>query len=66
MGQLWAGRRKMVDMLFDLGPRKSLGYRLEAGRQLGYQGLRNWRDRLRQRSPAPQPKKSGVASPSLG
>jgi hypothetical protein len=65
MGQLWAGRRNMVDMLFDLGPRKSLGYRLEAGRQLGYQGLRNWRDRLRQRSSAPQPKKSAVASSSL-
>jgi len=54
MGQLWAGRRKMVDMLFDLGPRRSLGYRLEAGRQLGYGQLRSWRDRLRQgRSSAP-------------
>ena len=35
MGQLWAGRRNMVDMLFDIGPGKSLGYRIEAGRLLG-------------------------------
>ena len=62
MGQLWAGRRKMVDMLFDLGPRKSLGYRLEAGRQLGYGQLRSWRDRLRQRYSASRPKKSEVVS----
>jgi CelD/BcsL family acetyltransferase involved in cellulose biosynthesis len=61
MGQLWAGRRKMVDMLFDLGPRRSLGYRLEAGRQLGYGQLRSWRDRLRQGYPAPRAKKSEIA-----
>jgi hypothetical protein len=61
MGQLWAGRRKMVDMLFDLGPGKSLGFRMEAGRQLGYEGLRNWRDRLRQRRPVPRAKKSDLA-----
>jgi hypothetical protein len=63
MAQLWAGRRAMVDMLFDVGPGKSLGYRLEAGRQLGYQRLRNLRDRLRQRASAPAPKKLGVVSP---
>ncbi len=62
MGQLWAGRRKMADMLFDLGPRRSLGYRLEAGRQLGYGQLRSWRDRLRQGYPASRPKKSEVVS----
>jgi Acetyltransferase (GNAT) domain len=61
MGQLWAGRRKMVDMLFDLGPRRSLGYRLEAGRQLGYGQLRSWRDRLRQGHPAPRAKKAEPA-----
>jgi CelD/BcsL family acetyltransferase involved in cellulose biosynthesis len=61
MGQLWTGRRKMVDMLFDLGPRRSLGYRLEAGRQLGYGQLRSWRDRLRQGYPAPRAKKSEIA-----
>ena len=63
MAQLWAGRRTMVDMLVDVGAGKSLGYRLEAGRQLGYQRLRNLRDRLRNRPLAPAPKKVGMASP---
>jgi hypothetical protein len=52
MGQIWAGRRTMVDMLIDIGPGKSLDYRMEAGRQLGYQGLRELRDRFRHRHPA--------------
>ena len=30
MAQLWAGRRTIVDLLVDLGPGKSLAYRLEA------------------------------------
>lgn len=63
MAQLWAGRRTMVDLLVDLGPGKSLAYRLEAGRQLGYQALRNWRDRLRHRSSGPAPKKLSLAAP---
>jgi CelD/BcsL family acetyltransferase involved in cellulose biosynthesis len=63
MAQLWAGRRTMVDMLVDLGPGKSLAYRLEAGRQLGYQRLRSWRDRLRHRPSAPAPKKLSLAAP---
>jgi hypothetical protein len=63
MGQLWAGRRSMVDMLFDIGPGKSLGYRLEVGRQLGYQRLRGWRDRLRSWLSASPPKKLGMAAP---
>jgi len=62
MGQLWAGRRAMVDMLVDIGARKSLGYRMEAGRQLGYQSLRSLRDRLRQRSLSTAPKKLGQAA----
>ena len=52
MAQLWAGRRAMVDMLVDIGPGKSLSYRMEAGRQLGYQGLRDLRQRLRNRHAA--------------
>jgi hypothetical protein len=52
MAQLWAGRRTMVDMLIDVGPGRSLDYRMEAGRQLGYQGLRDLRDRLRNRHAA--------------
>jgi CelD/BcsL family acetyltransferase involved in cellulose biosynthesis len=63
MAQLWAGRRAMVDMLIDVGSGKSLGYRLEAGRQLGYQRLRNLRDRLRSRPWSPAPRKLGMASP---
>jgi hypothetical protein len=63
MAQLWAGRRTMVDMLVGLGPRRSLGYRMEAGRQLSYQRLRKLRDRLRSRPTAPAPKKLGLASP---
>jgi hypothetical protein len=53
MGQLWAGRRNMVDMLFDIGPGRSLGYRIEAGRLLGYERLRALRNCLRQRPPQP-------------
>jgi CelD/BcsL family acetyltransferase involved in cellulose biosynthesis len=63
MGQLWAGRRTMVDMLLDVGPRKSLGYRLEAGRQLGYRHLRGLRDRFRHWVSAAGPKKPAMASP---
>ena len=63
MAQLWSGRRTMVDMLIDVGSGKSLGYRLEAGRQLGYQRLRNLRDRLRNRPSSPSPRKLGMASP---
>ena len=63
MAQLWAGRRSMVDMLVDIGPGKSLGYRMEAGRQLVYQHLRSLRDWLRDRLSAATPKKPGVTSP---
>jgi CelD/BcsL family acetyltransferase involved in cellulose biosynthesis len=63
MAQLWTGRRTVVDLLVDLGPGKSLAYRLEAGRQLGYRRLRNWRDRLRRRPSGPAPKKLGLATP---
>jgi CelD/BcsL family acetyltransferase involved in cellulose biosynthesis len=63
MGQLWAGRRGMVDMLFDIGPGKSLGYRIEAGRLLGYERLRKLRNRLRQRlSPPPRAKSALTAA----
>jgi len=63
MAQLWAGRRAMVDMLVDVGPEKSMAYRLEAGRQLGYQYLRHWRDRLRNGPSHPTPKKLSLAAP---
>jgi hypothetical protein len=63
MAQLCAGCRTMVDMLVDVGPAKSLGYRMEAGRQLGYQRLPSLRDRLPARPSAPVAKKPDKASP---
>jgi hypothetical protein len=62
MSQLWAGRRTMVDMLVDVGPGKSFGYRLEAGRQLSYRRLRDLRDWLRSRPSTPAPKKLGMVA----
>ena len=59
MAQLWAGRRATVDMLVDVGSGNSFGYQLEAARQLGYQRLRNWRDRVRRRPLAPAAMKLG-------
>jgi CelD/BcsL family acetyltransferase involved in cellulose biosynthesis len=64
MAQLWAGRRSMVDILIDVGSTKSLFYRMEAGRQLGYQRLRGLRDWLRSRPWATAPKRLGLVSPS--
>jgi Acetyltransferase (GNAT) domain len=64
MAELWTGRRTMVDMLVDVGVGKSLGFRMEAGRQLGYQRLRGLRERLRNRSSAPPPKKPSTKSDS--
>jgi CelD/BcsL family acetyltransferase involved in cellulose biosynthesis len=63
MAQLWAGRRTMVDMLVEVGPEKSLAYRLEAGRQLGYRYLRHWRDRLRYAPSHPASKKLSLSAP---
>ena len=62
MGQLWAGRRSMVDMLIDIGPGKSLAFRIEAGRQLGYQRLRSLRERFRHAIAAAAPKKPAMAA----
>jgi hypothetical protein len=62
MAQLWTGRRKMVDLLIAVGPGKSLGFTMEAGRQLGYRQLRDLRNRLRAGIWAPPPKKVRVAS----
>jgi Acetyltransferase (GNAT) domain len=58
MGQLWAGRRAMADMLVDIGPGKSLGYRIAALRLTGYQRLRDLRDRLRHRPVVPKAKQA--------
>jgi len=63
MAQLWVGRRTMVDMLVDVSPEKSLGFRMEVGRQLGYLRLKGLRDWLRRRSSSRPFKKIGVSSP---
>jgi CelD/BcsL family acetyltransferase involved in cellulose biosynthesis len=63
MAQLWTGRRKMVDLLIDVGPGKSLDFMMETGRQRGYRQLRDLRNRLRAGIWAPHPKKAGLASP---
>jgi CelD/BcsL family acetyltransferase involved in cellulose biosynthesis len=60
MSQLWAGRRPTVDMLVEIGPGTSLGFRLEAARQLAYQRLRGWRNRLRSH-PWAAPNSRGIA-----
>jgi hypothetical protein len=62
MAQLWTGRRTMVDLLVDVGAGKSASFALEAGRQRGYQMLRDLRNRLRAGSWLPQPKKVSVAA----
>ncbi len=63
MAQFWTGRRKMVDLLIDIGPGKSLGFTMEAARQFGYRQLRDLRNRLRTGIWAPHPKKVRLASP---
>jgi CelD/BcsL family acetyltransferase involved in cellulose biosynthesis len=63
MAQLWTGRRKMVDLLIDVGPGKSLVFTMEARRQFGYRQLRNLRNRLRAGIWAPHSRKVGLASP---
>ena len=62
MGQLWAGRRNMVDLLIDVGPGKSLAFAGEAGRQYGYRQLRELRNRLRTAASAARPKKASLAA----
>ena len=47
MSQLWSGRRTMVDLVIDVGPRRSLGFVVEVARQLGFERLRALRNWLR-------------------
>ncbi|MEH6950921.1 GNAT family N-acetyltransferase [Nitrobacter sp. NHB1] len=61
MAQLWAGRRKMADLLIDVGPPKSLVFSLEAIRQQGYDQLRRFRDRIRTGSVLAVPKSKKVS-----
>ncbi|ABE62358.1 conserved hypothetical protein [Nitrobacter hamburgensis X14] len=61
MAQLWAGRRKMADLLIDVGPGKSLAFSLEAIRQRGYDQLRRLRDRIRTGAVPAVPKSKKVS-----
>ncbi|MEA2881131.1 MAG: hypothetical protein QOH32_350, partial [Bradyrhizobium sp.] len=62
MGQLWAGRRKMVDVLIDVGAGKSPAFAMEAGWQLAYRRLRELRNRLRMAAGNSRLKKNPVAA----
>ena len=61
MTQLWAGHRKMADLLVDVGPGKSLAFSLEAARQRGYGYLRWLRDWIRAWSMPAAPKSKKVS-----
>jgi CelD/BcsL family acetyltransferase involved in cellulose biosynthesis len=57
MTHLWTGRRRMVDLLVDVGRARSPQYHLEAMRQLGYERLRDLRDQIRHQMTALRAKK---------
>ena len=61
MAQLWSGRRATVDLLVDVGARRSLNFALAAAGERGYAQLKDWRDRLRA-IPWLKPKKPGLAA----
>jgi CelD/BcsL family acetyltransferase involved in cellulose biosynthesis len=61
MNQIWDGRRPTVDMLVDVGARKSLGFRAVMASERGYAQLRGLRNRLRDMSWAPHAWRKGAA-----
>ena len=60
MEQLWTGRRTTVDMLVDVGARKSAAFMLAAASEHAYAWAREKRDRLRGLS-WPLPKRKNLA-----
>lgn len=62
MGQIWAGRRAMVGLLVDVGPRRSAAFVAEAARQLGYAKLKALRDMLRAAKWLPARKRQTLTS----
>lgn len=62
MAQLWAGRRTTLDLLVDVGARKSLNFTVAALGERAYAQLRIWRNKLRTVSWLPHPKKRGLAA----
>src|SRR4030095_10523317 len=47
MAPLWAGRRATVDLLVDVGPRRSFGFAMAAIGERGYAQLRRLRNSVR-------------------
>jgi CelD/BcsL family acetyltransferase involved in cellulose biosynthesis len=61
MTQLWSGRRSTVDMLVDVGTRRSLSFTMALAYERAYGGLRQLRNRLRTVSWPAFPKAKGLA-----
>lgn len=61
MNQMWDGRRTSVDMLADVGAKKSLGFRAVLASERGYAQLRGLRNRLRDMSWSPMAWRKGAA-----
>jgi CelD/BcsL family acetyltransferase involved in cellulose biosynthesis len=62
MNQMWDGRRPTIDMLVDVGARKSLGFRAVMASERGYAQLRGLRNRLRERCGSILSKRRGLAT----
>jgi CelD/BcsL family acetyltransferase involved in cellulose biosynthesis len=61
MEQLWTGRRMTVDMLIDVGTRKSASFALAVAAERSYVRLREFRNRMRGISWLPLPKRKSLA-----
>jgi len=57
MARLWSGRRRTVDLLIDLGPRRSMGFVAMRLWEQGYQRLREVRNELRTAAWLPDPRR---------
>lgn len=62
MGQLWAGRQEMVDLLIDVAPGKSPAFAMETARHYAYGRLRSLRHRIRTVAWVPRPKTVAAAA----
>jgi hypothetical protein len=61
MAQLWDGRRATIDMLVDVGTKKSFGFVLAAIGERGYAQLRTLRNKFRSLPWPLRPKRSSLA-----
>ncbi len=65
MGQLFSGRKPMVDMVVSITPKASLGYRVVSTWFQNRERLKAWRDRGRRRSHAPKTSASTAADAAV-